>query len=217
MFLGHYAVAFGAKSLAPKTSLGSLIAAAAFLDLVWPVLVLAGLEVVRVDPTATKFTPLDFVSYPYSHSLLTSVGWGLLFGGVYMLIRRDVRGAVVLAALVVSHWILDLIVHRPDLPLTLGDGAKYGFGLWNEPVATAVVELTMLAAGIRLYTQTTRSTDKVGGRGLTGFVVFVLAIYAAAALGPPPPSADAVAWSDLGQLLIVLLAAWIDRHRQVTT
>ena len=217
MFLGHYAVALGAKPLAPKASLGSLLAAAAFLDLVWPVFVLAGLEVVRVDPAATKFTPLDFVSYPYSHSLLTSVGWGLLFGGIYMLVRRDARGAVVLAALVVSHWILDLIVHRPDLPLTLGDGAKYGLGLWNEPVATAIVELTMLAAGLWLYAKTTWSKDKVGSRGLAGFVVFVLAIYAGAALGPPPPSAEAVAWSDLGQLLIVILAAWIDRHRQVTT
>ena len=215
MFLGHYAVAIGAKKVAPKTSLGTLFAAAAFLDLVWPVLVLAGVERVAVAPGATAFTPLDFEHYPISHSLLMSVVWGAAFGVVYFLFRRDRRAAAVLAVLVVSHWLLDAVVHRPDLPLTLGGDARVGLGLWNSIPATLAVELAMFAAGLWVYVRVTRADDRIGGIGLAVFVLFLLVIYAGAAFGPPPPSATAIAWSDMGQWLVVLLAAWIDRHRSV--
>jgi membrane-bound metal-dependent hydrolase YbcI (DUF457 family) len=215
MFLGHYAVAIGAKKVAPKTSLGTLLAAAAFLDLVWPVLVLAGVERVAVAPGATAFTPLDFEHYPISHSLLMSVVWGAAFGAVYYLARRDRRGAAVLGALVVSHWLLDAVVHRRDLPLTLGGAARIGFGLWNSIPGTLAVELAMFAAGVWLYVGTTRARDRIGGIGLAAFLLFVLVIYAGAAFGPPPPNAVMIASSDMGQWLVVLLAAWIDRHRSV--
>jgi membrane-bound metal-dependent hydrolase YbcI (DUF457 family) len=215
MFLGHYAVAIGAKKAAPKTSLGTLIAAAAFLDLVWPVLVLFGVERVAIAPGATAFTPLDFEHYPISHSLLMSLVWGAAFGAVYFLFRRDRRGAAVLAALVVSHWLLDAVVHRPDLPLTLGGDARVGFGLWNSIAGTLIVELAMFAVGAWLYVGTTRANDRIGGIGFAAFLLFLLAIYAGAAFGPPPPSAAAIAWSDMGQWVVVLLAAWIDRHRSV--
>jgi hypothetical protein len=213
MFLGHYAVAIGAKRAAPRASLGTLIAAAAFLDLVWPVLVLLGLERVAVAPGATAFTPLDFQHYPISHSLAMSVVWGAAFGGVYFLARRDLRAAAVLGLLVVSHWFLDAVVHRPDLPLTLGGDARVGLGLWNSIPGTLAVELAMFAVAIWLYAGGTRARDRIGGIGLAAFALFVLAIYAAAAFGPPPPSASAIAWSDLGQWLVVALAAWIDAHR----
>jgi FtsH-binding integral membrane protein len=215
MFLGHYAVAIGAKKAAPKTSLGTLIAAAAFLDLVWPVLVLLGLERVAVAPGATAFTPLDFERYPISHSLLMSAVWGAAFGVVYWLFRRDRRAAAVLAALVVSHWLLDAVVHRPDLPLTLGGDARIGLGLWNSIPATLAVELAMFAVGVWLYVRTTRANDRIGGIGFAAFVLFLLAIYAGAAFGPPPPSASAIAWSDMGQWLVIALAAWVDRHRSL--
>jgi hypothetical protein len=213
MFLGHYAVAIGAKRAAPRASLGTLIAAAAFLDLVWPVLVLLGLERVAVMPGATAFTPLDFEHYPISHSLVTSLVWGAAFGAVYFLARRDVRAAVVLVVLVVSHWFLDAVVHRPDLPLTLGGDARVGLGLWNSIPGTLAVELVMFAAGIWLYVGATRARDGIGGAGFVAFSWFLLAIYAGAAFGPPPPSASAIAWSDMGQWLIVAVAAWIDAHR----
>jgi hypothetical protein len=213
MFLGHYAVAIGAKRAAPRTSLGTLIAAAAFLDLVWPVLVLAGVERVAVAPGATAFTPLDFEQYPISHSLAMSVVWGAAFGAVYFLARRDMRAAVVLAVLVVSHWFLDAAVHRPDLPLTLGGDARVGLGLWNSVPGTLAVELAMFAAAVWLYVRVTRARDRIGSVGFAAFSVFVLAIYAGAAFGPPPPSASAIAWSDMGQWLVVALAAWIDAHR----
>ena len=215
MFLGHYAVAIGAKKVAPKTSLGTLLAAAAFLDLVWPVLVLLGFERVVVAPGATAFTPLAFEHYPISHSLLMSVVWGIAFGAAYFFVRRDRRGATVLAALVVSHWLLDAVVHRPDLPLTLGGDARIGLGLWNSIPGTLAVELAMFAAAVWLYVGATRARDRIGSLGLVAFLLLVLAIYAGAAFGPPPPSATAIAWSDMGQWLVVLFAAWIDRHRSM--
>jgi len=215
MFLGHYAIAIAAKRVAPRTSLGTLIAAAAFLDLVWPVLVLAGVERVAVAPGATAFTPLDFQYYPFSHSLLMSVIWGAAFGGVYFLARRDKHAAVVLGLLVVSHWFLDAVVHRPDLPLTLGGAARVGLGLWSSIPGTIVVELAMFATAMWMYLEATRPRDQIGSIGIVAFSVFVLVIYAGAAFGPPPPSASVIAWSDMGQWLVVALAAWIDAHRSV--
>jgi hypothetical protein len=216
VFLGHYAVAIGAKRVAPRASLGTLIAAAAFLDLVWPVLVLLGLERVAVAPGATAFTPLDFEHYPISHSLVMSVVWGAAFGGAYFLVRHDLRAAAVVGLLVVSHWFLDAIVHRPDLPLTLGGDARVGLGLWNSIPATLAVELAMFAVGVWLYVGATRARDRIGSVGFAAFALFVLVIYAGAAFGPPPPSAAAIAWSDMGQWLVVALAAWIDAHRSVS-
>ena len=213
MFLGHYAVALGAKRAAPATSLGTLFAAAAFLDLVWPVLVIVGVERVVIAPSSTAFTPLDFVRYPISHSLLMSIVWALVFGGAYFLLTRTMRSAVVLGALVISHWLLDAIVHRPDLPLLPGGGARVGFGLWNSIPGTLAVELTLFAAGLAFYVRATRPLDRIGIWGLFVFAAFLLAIYAEAAFGPPPPSANAVAWSDMGQWLVILWAAWVDRHR----
>ena len=213
MFLGHYAVALGAKRAAPAVSLGTLIAAAAFLDLLWPVLVLAGIERVAIAPGATAFTPLDFESYPISHSLATAVLWGLAFGAAYWAVRRSPMAAGLLALLVVSHWLLDAVVHRPDLPLAPGGTTLVGLGLWNSIAGTLALELVMYAAGIAIYLRATRARDRIGSRGFAVFALFLLAIYAGAAFGPPPPNASAVAWSDMGQWLVILWAAWVDRHR----
>src|SRR3974390_2552608 len=161
MFLGHCAVALGAKRAAPATALGTLFAAAAFLDLVWPVLVIVGVERVVIAPSSTAFTPLDFVRYPISHSLLMSIVWALVFGGAYFLLTRTMRSAVVLGALVISHWLLDAIVHRPDLPLLPGGGARVGFGLWNSIPGTLAVELTLFAAGLAFYVRATRPLDRI--------------------------------------------------------
>ena len=214
MFLGHYAVALGAKRAAPSASLGTLIAASAFLDLVWPVLVLAGVERVVIAPGATAFTPLDFQQYPISHSLLMAAVWGLVFGGLYYLTRRVLHAAVVVGLLVVSHWVLDAVVHRADLPLAPGAAARIGLGLWNSVPATLAIELGMFAAGLAIYLRTTRARDRTGRLALWALALFLLAIYATASFGPPPPGADAVAWTDMGQWLVILWAVWVDRHRR---
>jgi membrane-bound metal-dependent hydrolase YbcI (DUF457 family) len=208
MFLGHYAAALGAKKLAPKASLGTLFAAAAFLDLVWPFLVIAGLEVVKIEAGATAFTPLDFAHYPYSHSLLTSALWGCVFGlAVYIFAGRDRRAAAVVAALVVSHWFIDAIAHRPDLPLTPWSDGRVGMALWNSVPATLAIELILFGLGLWLYTTVVTPARRWA---LPAFAAFLLLIYFSAAFGPLPPSADAVAFSALGQWLFVAAAAWVD-------
>jgi hypothetical protein len=145
------AVAFGAKTWAPRTSLGTLIAATAFLDLLWPVLLLLGIEEVVIAPGITAFTPLDFTSYPWSHSLLMSVVWGVLFGGGYVLLTGYIPGAIAVTLLVPSHWLLDFIVHRPDLPLTPWGAERYGLGLWKSVQTTLSVERVMFVTGVTLY------------------------------------------------------------------
>jgi len=217
MFLGHYAVALGAKRVAPAASLGTLFTAAAFLDLVWPVLVIAGVERVAIEPGNTAFTPLRFEHYPLSHSLIMSVVWGIAFGAVYFVVKRTLPVAIVLGVLVVSHWALDVVVHRPDLPLTLSGNARVGLGLWNSIAGTLVVELALFVLGLVIYVRTTRARDSAGRWGFAALAFFLLAIYAAAAFGPAPPSANAVAWSDMGQWLVILWAAWVDRHRAFVT
>ena len=214
MVIGHYAVGMVAKRYAPRTSLGTLIAAGAFLDLVWPVLVLLGVEVVAVTPGVTAVTPLTFVSYPWSHSLLMSSVWGALFAAFYFVARRYVPGAIALGVLVVSHWVLDVIMHVPDLPLVPWGGPLLGLGLWHSLPLSMAVELILFAAGVATYLRSTRARDGAGAWGLAGMIAFMLLIYAAALFGPPPPSASAVAWGDMGQWLVVALAAWVDNHRR---
>src|SRR5690349_9013743 len=151
MFIGHIAVGFASKRVAPRASLGVLMAAPMALDLLWPFFLLAGWEQVRIDPGNTKFTPLDFVSYPFSHSLAMSAVWGAMFGLIYWIATRYAAGAVVIGFGVVSHWVLDLITHRPDLPLYPGGAARLGLGLWNSVPATLAVESVMFAAGVWTY------------------------------------------------------------------
>jgi hypothetical protein len=217
MFIGHYAVAIGAKKLAPQTSLGTLLTAATFVDLLWPIFLLLGWERVRIAPGTTAFTPLDFESYPISHSLLTGFGWALLFGGCYWIVRRYSRGAAIIAALVVSHWILDAISHRPDMPLTPFDSIRVGLSLWNSISATLLVECVMFAAALWVYARITRARDAIGRWGLVGFVLLTLAIYVGSAFGSPPPSIQALAWTGNGQWLFIILAAWFDHHREVVS
>ncbi len=213
MIIGHYAVAFAAKKLAPRTSLGTLIASAAFLDLLWPVLLLAGIEEVVIEPGATPFTPLNFTYYPWSHSLLMSAVWGVVFAALYFAATQYRTGAIVCSVLVPSHWLLDWIVHRPDLPLTPWSDARYGLGLWNSISLTIVVELTLFIIGVYLYLRATRSRDRIGSVGLAAFLVLTLVLYAGAVFGPPPPSVSAIAWTDMGQWLFVAFAVWVDQHR----
>src|SRR5712691_11150935 len=144
MFIGHEAIGFASKRLAPRTSLGWLIAAPLLLDLLWPIFLLLGIEHVRIQRGITRMSPFDFTDYPWSHSLLMSVVWGIAFGGIYWIVTRYGRGAIVLFFGVVSHWVCDLVVHRPDLPLWPG-GPKVGLGLWNQPIATVGIESAMFA------------------------------------------------------------------------
>ena len=211
MFLGHYGVAFAAKRAAPRASLGALTFAAQFLDELWPILLLLGVEQVRIVPGLMAANPLDFVYYPYSHSLLMAIVWGILVGVAYFLLRRYGRGAWIMGALVVSHWFLDLPMHRPDLPLWPGASSpKVGWGLWNSIPATYVIEFAIYAIGIALYLRATRARDRIGSWGLWAYIL-VLAILLS---NGPAPSERTLAWSALGIWLFVPWAWWVDKHRE---
>ncbi|HXJ92164.1 MAG TPA: metal-dependent hydrolase [Terriglobia bacterium] len=214
MFLGHFGLGLAAKRASPRTSLGTLWMAAQFLDLIWPIFLLTGLERVRVDPGDTVVTPLDFVSYPLSHSLLAAVGWSFLFAAVYWFATRNGTGTFFVGFLVLSHWLLDAVVHRPDLPLYPGSDRMFGMGLWNSLVATLLVELLLFLWGLALYRSATRPRDAVGRYAFRTLIFFLLLVYAGSVLGPPPPDSHYVAVVALGQWLLIFWAYWVDRHRE---
>jgi len=214
MILGHYGVALAAKRVSKRTSLGTLIFAAQWADLLWPVLLIAGVEHVAVEPGRMAANPLDFVSYPYSHSLLMLVVWGALFGGIYYGWRRDARGAGIVAALVVSHWVLDLVVHGPDLPLWPGSPMHLGLGLWNSIVGTLAVEFGIFIVGIVVYARTTRARDRIGSWGLWAMLAVLVLVLLSGFAGPPPANPQAIGYAALGLWLFVPWGAWVDRHRE---
>ncbi len=213
MFIGHFGVAFGSKKIVPMVSLGTLILAAQLLDLVWPLLVLLGVEHVRIDPGNTAFTPLEFYDYPITHSLLLVLIWSLLLGGIYYGIRRRTKGAIVVGCAVLSHWVLDFLTHRPDLPLFPWGHAYAGLGLWNSVPATIVVEWAIFIAGVVLYATTTRPLDRTGRYAFWGLVAF-LVLSAIASMGTVPPDIRTMAYTALLLWLLVPWGYWVDRHRQ---
>jgi len=213
MFAGHFGVGFGAKAAAPRVSLGTLFLAAQFVDLLWPTLLLLGVEHVEIRPGITRVTPLDFVDYPVTHSLAMGIVWGILIGGLFWTLRRSVRGALVVGALVPSHWLLDLVVHRPDLPLAPGLDVKLGLGLWSSLPGSIAAELLALGVGVLLYVRATRPRDRTGTWALWGLIAFLLVIQISNYLGPPPPDVRAIAIVGHAQWLLVAWGYWLDRHR----
>jgi membrane-bound metal-dependent hydrolase YbcI (DUF457 family) len=205
MFIGHAALALAAKPLAPRANLGVALAATYWLDLVWPVLLLAGIERVEIAPGVTAFTPLDFVHYPWTHSLAAAAIWSVLFGLACWRLGR--RAALVMGLLVVSHWLLDAIAHRPDLPLWPGSSTLIGLGLWNSVAGTLVLECALFAAGIAIYARSAARTG-IAFWALIGFLVLA---YLGAAFGPPPPSVPALAWSAIALWLLPVWGWWSAR------
>ena len=214
MFIGHFGIGFGAKSFAPKVSLGMLFVGAQFIDLLWPTLLQLGVERVRIVPGATTVTPLVFEHYPISHSLLAVAGWALVVGLGYFALKRSLKGACVLAILVLSHWGLDALVHQPDLLLVPGGDTMIGLNLWSSLPLTLVLELTIFSIGIWLYMRATTARDSIGKWAFWSLVSFLLIVYAGNLLGDPPPSTQALAWVGQMQWLLVLWAFWIDKHRK---
>jgi len=214
VFIGHYALALAAKRAAPRASLGALFAATSFADLLWPVFLLLGWEQAHVVPGPNPFLTLWLDSIPISHSLVTLIGWGALFGFAYRARTGDGRGTRVLALLVVSHWVLDFVTHRPDMPLYPG-GTPLGLGLWNSVAGTVVVEAVMFVAGVWLYAGATRARDRVGTYGFWALIAVLALSYAGSLFGPPP--ATRVALGIFGIIfgwLFVGWAWWGDGHRE---
>jgi hypothetical protein len=216
MFIGHFAVAFAAKKVAPKASLGTLVFATVFLDAVWPVLVLLGIERFRIVPGFTAINAFDFVHYPWSHSLLMTVVWALAFAFVYLAVKGDRAGAIWVGIAVASHWVLDFVSHRPDMPLYPGGSERLGLSLWNSLPATFAVEGLMFALAIAVYVRLTRARDRTGTIAWWALIGVLLALYVSGPWSPPPPSENAVAIVGLIALAVfVPWAHWVDGHRQV--
>lgn len=213
MFIGHFAAAFAAKKIDNRPSLGINFMAAQWLDLLWPVLLLTGTEKVEINIDPNAPVPLRFAEYPVSHSLLTVLGWSVLFGLCYFIFKKNWRGALTVAALVLSHWFLDLLVHVPDLPITPFTGIKVGLGLWNFKYLELLIEILLFALGIYLYFQSTKANNKKGNMGLWALVIFLLLIQLMNAFGPPPPAVQPVAIMGISQWLFVIWAWWIDSNR----
>jgi hypothetical protein len=212
MLAGHLAVALSAPKLDRRLPLALAVGAAFALDLLWPVLLLTGFESVAIHPGDTAFTNLEFESYPWSHSLLLALGWSLAGAAVGRAILGSWKRGALVGLLVLSHWVLDFVTHRPDLPLW-PFGPRLGLGLWNSIPGTLLVEGTLLAVGVGVYARGTRARDRVGTWSFLGLVGLTTVIWVTQPWSPPPPSATAVAWGGIAFWLIVPWAAWIDRHR----
>jgi membrane-bound metal-dependent hydrolase YbcI (DUF457 family) len=214
VFVGHFAVGFASKRVAPDASLGVLLLAPLFLDVLWPVFLVLGIESVRIDPGNTAFTPLDLHDYPYSHSLVMAIVWSVAFAAVWMAAKRDRRTAVVLGLAVFSHWVLDWVTHRPDMPLWPGSSRAVGLGLWNSVPGTMIVEGAMFVAGVAIYATATRARDRIGAIGWWALVALLAVLYLSTAFGPPPPSVAAIEVIGIAAAVVfVAWATWVDRHR----
>jgi hypothetical protein len=214
MFLGHYAVGLAAKKFAPRSSLGALIAAPILLDLLWPIFLLLGWEHVSIEQNANPFLRLQFDSYPISHGLVAVIGWATLFASVYFGFTRYLAGTIAIWIGVVSHWAMDFIVHRPDLPL-YAHSRVFGLSLWNHRWLTIAIEMALFAVGIWTYQRQTRARDKIGLYGFLAFVLLLLLAYAGACFGPPPSSVKKLAIITLMSWLMIPWAWWFDAHREI--
>lgn len=212
MFIGHFGIGLAAKAIDKKSSLGTLFFASQFIDLLWPILLIFGLEQVKLDLGNTAFTPLDFVYYPFSHSLISVCVLSCLFGAVYFLIRKNIKGSVLLGGLVMSHWVLDLIAHRPDLPLTWSNDFKVGFGLWNSVLFTIIIEGGIFLIGSYLYLKNTKAKNRTGSISILSLLVFLIVVYLLNAFGPVPPSIEPIAYVGLSLWLLIAWGYWIDKN-----
>jgi hypothetical protein len=215
VFLGHFAVGFASKRAAPRASLGVLMAAPLFADLLWPIFLIAGVESVRIDPGNTAVTPLDLHDFPWSHSLVTSLAWSVVLAAAFWAATRYGRGAFVIAVGVFSHFVMDFVAHRPDLPLYPGSPTSVGLGLWNARWATLATEAALFVLGVAVYARTTRASNRRGAVAFWALVVFLAAFYATNFFGPPPPSVNVIKYGGLTGWLFVPWAWWIDRNREL--
>lgn len=220
MFVGHYGVGLAGKKLSPRVSLGTWFLAVQLLDLLWPIFLLLGWEHVRIVPGLMKLSALDLYDYPISHSLAGALVWSFLFATAYQVFGRGEttfrtrrRSAILLGLGVFSHWILDVLVHRPDVPI-LPHGPYIGLGLWNVPAVELPLEGGLYLLGIVLYLRSTRARDAIGSWGLYVLLAVLPAFWLFGAFGPPPPlDPKPMAWGALSMWLMVAWAYWVDRHR----
>jgi len=217
MFIGHFGLSFAAKKTAPKVSLATLFIATQFVDILWPFLLVFHVEKVAIIPGYTKTNAFEFLYFPYTHSLLMGVVWGLVLAVIYWLFKRDTRGAIVVGLCVLSHWFLDLIVHTADLPLTPFGEYKVGFGLWNHVAITLIIEFTIFLAGTYIYATLTKAKNKIGKWMLWLLVILLLLVQLANTFGPAPSNSIMTLFISFVTMMgiVLALAYWVDRNREI--
>lgn len=214
MFVGHTALALAAKRRAPEVSLAWLLAATILLDLVSPVLLVLGFERVEIGSSEPSFVRMTFLEYPWSHSLAVALGYGAIVFGLARWRRVSSASALLLGALVVSHWVLDFVSHVPDMPLWPGDSPKLGLGLWTSIPLTFAVEGALFLGGIWIYFAATRAKDKIGAFALWGLLLIQTVMWATSPWGAAPPSLTALGvMIFVVELIFITWAGWADRHR----
>lgn len=214
MFAGHCGPSFVGKRSDQSVPLWILFLAVQLLDVFWAIFVFLGIEKVRIVPGFTETNALDLYYMPYTHSLPGALAWAMAAGLLYRVLRGSSRGGLIVGLAVFSHWVLDLVVHVPDLPLW-GNTAKVGFGLWHYPLLTLGLEAGLFFGGLLAYAAVTRT--RAGGRAYSFLAagVVVLGVQAAMAFGPPPGSDKAMAATALVAYFVIAgVVAWLERGRE---
>ena len=216
MFVGHYGPSYAIKSIGGPLRLWVLFIAVQLLDVGWSLLVFLGIEKVRIVPGITASNPFDLYYMPYTHSLVAAIGWAVAATILckVLLNLRNWSAGILVGAAVFSHWVLDFLVHRRDLPL-YDNAAKVGLGIWNYPIIALSLETLLLFGGMMLYLRRTKPLNSVGRLGPPIFGILMLAIQGYIFFGPPPASPVAAAATALVcYVAFAAVAHWLDRNRE---
>lgn len=215
MFIGHFGISFAAKKFAPKVSLATLFIATQFVDILWPFLLVLGVEKVAVTPGYTKTNAFEFLHFPYTHSLFMGLVWGVIVGGIHWLVKHDKRSALVIGFCVLSHWLLDVIVHIADLPLSPFGNYKVGFGLWNYVGITLIVETTIFLTSAYVYASITKPKNKAGKWSLWTLIILLLIITLSNTFGPTPSDSVMILFYSFVIMIAIIvgLSYWVDKNR----
>lgn len=216
MFVGHYGPSFAIKAVRPAIPLWLLFISVQFIDVVWSILILLGIEKVRIVPGITASNPFDLYYMPYTHSMVAAILWSIAVGVLCKTIfaPRTWAAAGWIGAAVFSHWILDLLVHRPDLPL-YDNSMKIGFGIWNYPAAALALEAFLLFGGMIMYMRRTTPVNFIGRFGAPVFGLLMVAMQAYIFFGPAPASPGQLAVTALvSYVVFAAVIQWLDRQRR---
>jgi hypothetical protein len=219
MFVGHYGPSLAAKAAKNSIPLWLLFIAVQLLDVCWSIFVLLGIEKVRIVPGITATNPLDLYYMPYTHGLIAAALWSIASAIAYKVFRKAAGwpAAALVGAAVFSHWVLDWLVHRPDLPL-YDNSFKVGLGLWNYPASAFALEIALLFSGVYLYLKTTKTVARGGRFGMVIFGFFMLAVQALVFFGPPPSSDNSAAVTALVVYFAFAgIAYWLEGKRAPRT
>ena len=215
MFIGHYGPSFAIKAIRPAIPLWLLFIAVQLVDIAWAILVFLGTEKVRIVPGITASNPFDLYYMPYTHSLVAAFLWAVAAIVLCKPLRRvrNWPAAVWIGAAVLSHWVLDWPVHRPDLPL-YDDTMKVGLGIWNYPAIALALEALLLFGGMIMYLRQTQPINAIGRLGPPVFGILMLAIKGYIFFGPPPTSPATLAITALvSYVVFAAVAPWLERQR----